>query len=254
MEEKTSILVVDDDLGMSETLSDILGEMGYNIAVANDGYKAIEMVSKYAYNIVLMDIKMPGLSGVETYKKVKYIRPSMKVIMMTAYSVESLVEEALKEGAYGVIYKPLNINKLLQFIRKIEKGVFILIVDDDHNFCKTFRDGLKELKYKVTVKYSGKQAIKYIKENDVDITFIDVKMPVLNGLDIYLAIKKINPKISGIMITGYQYEEKIRYLIEEAFKKNLYACLYKPLETEKVVALVEEISRKKLKFKESPTS
>jgi len=243
MEEKTSILIVDDDLGMGETLSDILGEKGYKVDVVNEGLTALEMISKYAYNVALIDIKMPGINGVETYKKIKSMRPMMKVIMMTAYSLEDLVKEALKEGAYGIIYKPLNIEELLNFIRKIEEIIFILIVDDDPIFCETLKDDLEEMQYKIAVTYSGREAIKYIMENDIDIIFIDVKMPGLNGLDVYLAIKKIKPKITGIMITGYYYEEKVCNQIEAALKSDLYAYLYKPLKQEEVISLVEKIRR-----------
>ncbi len=79
------------------------------------------MVRKHDYKIAIIDIRMPGINGVETYKKIKYIRPLMKVIMMTAYSVEDLMKEALKEGAYGIIYKLLNINELFNVIKEIEK-------------------------------------------------------------------------------------------------------------------------------------
>ncbi len=250
MEEKTSILIVDDDLGMTETLFDILTDKEYKVDVANEGYTAIELVNKNDYSIAFIDIKMPGINGVETFKKIKHIRPFLKVIMMTAYSVEDLAKEAIKEGVYGIIYKPLNINELFNFIRNIEKKSIILIVDDDTNFCQTFKDLLEEMNYKITVKYSGEQAIKYVKENDIDIIFIDVKMPVLNGLELYHSIKKINPKITGIMITGFYDEEKIRNQIEEAFKNNLYACLYKPLKSEIIVPLMDEIHKLGLKSDE----
>ena len=246
MEEKTSILIVDDDLGMSETLSDILGELGYKVAVANNGFKAIKLVNKDDYNMALIDIMMPGINGVETFKEIKNIRPAMKVIMMTAYSAEDLVKEALKESAYGIIYKPLNIDDFLNIIEKIEKKPFILIVDDDPHFCETLKDDLEEMKYNISVSYNGKQAISYIKENDVDIILIDVKMPELNGLELFLTIREIKSKITGIMITGYHSE--VKNLVEEAIKNDLYSCLYKPLDKEKLIKLIEEICRKKFKI------
>ena len=107
------MLIVDDDPGMTETLADILTDMGYEVAVAENGYRAIEMTRQNKYDLALMDIKMPGINGVETFKKVKRISPQTRVIMMTAYSVEDLVREALKEGAYDVIYKPIDIDKLV---------------------------------------------------------------------------------------------------------------------------------------------
>lgn len=248
VEVQNRILIVDDDIGMTETLSDILSELDYNIDTVNEGYKTIDMIRKNSYDLVLLDIKMPVINGVETYKKIKDIAPSLKVIMMTAYSVEELVEEALNEGAFGIIYKPLNIKNLLAIIEKLLKNIRILIVDDNSNFCEIFRDELEEMKYSTVVKYSGKQAIDYIKEHNIDIIFIDMKMPELNGLELYLAIKKLKPNLDAIIITGYQNETTVLHQINLAFKKNLYACFCKPIKFEEVFSIIKEIIRKRLKI------
>ncbi|OYD17078.1 hypothetical protein CH333_01970 [candidate division WOR-3 bacterium JGI_Cruoil_03_44_89] len=251
MEKKISILVVDDDPGMRETMLDILDAVGYDAAAAEDGYRAIEMIREKAYDFALMDIKMPKINGVETFKEVKEIRPSTRVVMMTGYSVEDLVKEALEEGAYGIIYKPLDIQKIVDLIEKAEKGCFILVVDDDPATCETLKDVLQEKSYKVGVAHSGKEAIQFAKENDIDIIFIDVKMPVLNGLEIYLAIKEVNPNMTAVMMTGYR--EETAELVEEALKRAAYTCIYKPFDTDKVIALVEKIreERRKKAFKKS---
>lgn len=247
MREKANILIVDDDPGMTETLADILSELSYDVAVAEDGYRAIEMMRKKAYDVVLMDIEMPGISGVESFKEIKSICPSTKIIMMTAYSVEDLVKEALEEGAYGIIYKPLDIDKIVDFIGKAEKGVFIMVVDDDHATCETLKDVLEEESYRVGVADSGEEAIMLAKKKTYDIIFIDVKMPVLNGLETFLAIKEVNPQITAVMMTGYRQEVEVSELVEEALRNTARMCLYKPLDMDKVVTLVEEICRERRK-------
>jgi CheY-like chemotaxis protein len=116
LKNKANILVVDDDMENTETLSDILTALGHHVEIANDGFKAIQRVKAQVFDVILMDIKMPGINGVETYKEVKHIQPKVVVMMMTAYSVEELAAEALREGAYGVLYKPFDTKKLLQII------------------------------------------------------------------------------------------------------------------------------------------
>ena len=116
MGDKTSILIVDDDAGMCETLSDIMDDIDYRTVVALDGYEALEKVGEAAFDVILMDIKMPGMNGVETLKEIKKLRPEATVVMMTAYAVEDLVEEALHEGACGVLYKPLDVNSMISLI------------------------------------------------------------------------------------------------------------------------------------------
>jgi DNA-binding NtrC family response regulator len=103
MKSKASILLVDDDKDMTETLSDILTDMSYRVETANDGLEAIEKVKTHAFDTVLLDIKMPGVNGVETFREIKKIQPEAVVMLMTAQSVEELVAEALEEGAYGTL-------------------------------------------------------------------------------------------------------------------------------------------------------
>lgn len=236
---KANVLIVDDDIGMTETLSDILEDSGYHVEVANDGFKAIERVKARVFDVILMDIKMPGINGVETIKEIKTIQPEAAVMMMTAYSVEDLVVEALKEGAYGVMYKPINIMKVVEFIESVEKSALVLIVDDDLSTCETLMDVLEEKGYRIARAHNGEEAIKKVQERSFDTIFIDVKMPVMNGLEVYLALRKIRPDIKALMMTGYRQEGQD--LVEEAIKNNAYTCIYKPFDVEKVLKLVEGI-------------
>ncbi len=245
MKSKANVLIVDDDIEMTETLSDILEDSGYHSEVANDGFSAIERVKVQAFDVILMDIKMPGIDGVETYKEIKNIRPEAAVMLMTAYSVEDLVAEALREGACGVMYKPVDITKVVEFIEHVKKDALILIVDDDLLTCETFMDVLEEKGYRIAKASSGQEAIEKVQERSFDIVFIDVKMPVMNGLEIYLALRKIRPNIKVIMMTGYRQE--VQDLIEEAIKNNAYTCIYKPFDVKKVLKLIEGILAKKTK-------
>jgi len=95
---------------------------------------------------------MPGINGVETFKEIHRISSETKVIMMTAYSVEELVKEALDGGAFNVIYKPLDIKKILTIIKKTKNGSLILIVDDDHNTCETLKNIFEEMMTTIPVK------------------------------------------------------------------------------------------------------
>ncbi len=113
----TSILVVDDDIGTCQTLLDILQAKGYQVDTARDGFQAISKVKERPFDVILLDIKMPGMNGVETYKEIKKIYFGIKVIMITAYAVEDLIREAYQEGAYEVIRKPLEVDSLIESIQ-----------------------------------------------------------------------------------------------------------------------------------------
>jgi len=239
---KTRILIVDDEYGITATLSDILEVYGYNVEIANDGYKAIEIVKESFFDIIFMDIKMPGINGTETFKEIKKISPKTVVMMMTAFAVDALISEALKEGAYGVIYKPLDFDKVLGFLEKFEKGGLILMVDDDPNTCISLLDILEEKGYLVSKATSGIDAIERLKEKDYEVVFIDFKMPVMNGLETYLELKKIKQDVKVIMMTGFRNE--VADLIENARKYDVYSILYKPIEVDDMLNLIEGIMEK----------
>jgi DNA-binding NtrC family response regulator len=242
MREKASILVVDDNIAMAKTMSFILEGKGYSVMKANDGPESIKKIQNHDFDIIFLDIKMPLMNGVETYKRIKKIKPDLMVVMMTAYAVEDLVQEALEEGVFEIMYKPLDIDKVINIIesaRKKNKGALILVTDDDLGTRTTMKNILEKRSYKVGIARDGEEAIALVKKTKFDILFIDMKLPTLNGLETYLAIKKMEPEIIAIVMTGYS--EEMAGLVDEAINNNAYACLYKPLNMEKVLRLIDEI-------------
>ena len=122
MKEKAHILVVDDSISMCKTMSSILKRNGYAVTSAIDGLEAIDRARERPFDITFMDIKMPRMDGVEAYRRIKQIRPDWVVIMMTAYSDDDLLEQALQVGVYDILYKPLDMEKVLKIVNEITKG------------------------------------------------------------------------------------------------------------------------------------
>ena len=248
MEKRTNILIVDDNISLAKTTSLILKRKGYEVTTAPDGLAAIKKMKERPFDLIFMDIKMPLMDGVQTYRKIKKIRPETIVIMMTAYAVENLVAEALKEGAYGIIYKPLDIEKMISLIeksRKKKQGALILIVDDDPGTCTTLKNILLKKGYRISIAHDGEKAVTMAQEKTHDIILIDLKLPTINGLEVYLKIKEIDHKLVAIMMTGYRQE--MTDLVEEALNNDAYTCIFKPLDIEKLLMLVEKILERKEK-------
>jgi two-component system, NtrC family, response regulator HydG len=234
------MLVVDDDVDMTETLSDILSTLGFQVEVAHDGLQALKKIKIKSFDIVLMDIKMPKMNGIECFKKIKDIRPQTTVMMMTAYSVQDLIAEALMEGVYGVWYKPVEIERIIELVEKTpKKGALLLIVDDDLSTAETLVDILKNKGYQLIQASSGEEAKRKIEEKDVDLVFVNNKMPVMNGLETYLELRKIRPHIKTIMITSYCQE--VEAIVDEAIRNDLYTCLYKPIKIDNLLKIVENV-------------
>ncbi|MCJ7739339.1 MAG: response regulator [Anaerolineae bacterium] len=245
---KAHILLVDDNASLNRTLALVLERKGYAVTTAKDGPAAIEKVKDRAFDIIFMDIKMPLMDGVETYGRIKTIRPDSVVIMMTAYAVEELARQALEEGAYAVLHKPMDIARLPALIEEVtqaKRGELILVVDDSTSICTTLKQILATRGYRVNIAHTGEEAISMAQNEVYGILLIDLKLPTLNGLETYLAIKAINPAVVAIMITGYRRE--MADLVESALRNDAYTCLHKPVDIEQLLHLVEEIWTRKQK-------
>jgi two-component system, NtrC family, response regulator HydG len=108
----TKILIVDDDPGHRATLKTIIGSWGYSVQTADDGTEAVEMVTSGPIDLILMDVRMARMSGIEALEKISTYNPVIPIIIMTAYSSVASAVEALKAGAYDYLMKPLDFEVL----------------------------------------------------------------------------------------------------------------------------------------------
>jgi len=235
---KTNILVVDDLKSSRLTLGGILEDEGHNVVLAENGYQAIEAAKQIPFDLIFMDIKMPGINGVQTFREVKKINPQTAVIMMTAYSVEDLIKEALEEGAYAVVYKPFDMKHIASIIEAALSKTLILVVDDYFADRETLKAILEDRGYRVATAETGAEALNRVKEKHFDIIFLDIRLPDVDGTQIFEQVKTVDPKVAVIMMTGYSEEESLR----RAISRGAYTCIYKPFDIEKIIAVVSEIS------------
>jgi len=240
MKKNFTILLTDDNKEFTQNLRDILELKGYAVLTASDGFRALDIIKTSPVDLILMDIKMPVMNGVETFKKIKQITPDTPVIMLTAFALEELIQESLQEGAFACLKKPLNFDELFATIEHaIPNGSMILVVDDDENLCRNLLDVLSKKGYRVTIAMDSTSAIEKVRKNVFDIMLLDMKLPPLNGLETYLTIRRICPNIVVVIITGFlsEMEEMIRMVR----KNGVYALLEKPIDIDKLLVLLEQI-------------
>lgn len=237
------ILVVDDETNMRTTLADILGDEGYVIDTAENGLNAVDMCEKGNYDVVLLDVRMPGIDGVETFRRIRRRSESVRVVMMSAYSMDDLKRAALEEGAIAFLSKPLDIENVVGLIQDVRETA-ILVVEDDADTATRVRDSLKEQGYWVKVTSSPHDALELAEQIHFDIILIDTQLPVMNGLELYLAIKKVTPGSVAIMISGL--EEEFERLAREAVKQTAYTIMHKPLNLDDLFALLKRITGQRI--------
>ena len=116
------LLVVDDDNIIVKTLVDIFNHKGYQAVAANSAREALEDLERERFELLLSDIRLPDMNGVQLIQSGKIIQPDIMVILMTAYAADELVQEGIRAGANKVFVKPLDVGNLLDYISSLLDG------------------------------------------------------------------------------------------------------------------------------------
>jgi DNA-binding response OmpR family regulator len=119
------LLIVDDEVEICDFLKMFFEERNFNVAVAYNGLDALKKVASFSPNVILLDIKIPGVDGLEVLKRVKIQYPSIRVVMVTAIETSEKINEAMRLGADNYITKPLSLEYLENDVRDKLKSLNI---------------------------------------------------------------------------------------------------------------------------------
>ena len=227
------ILVVDDDVDLAEAL-----EMaGHSPTVAGSGTEAIEKYCGRAFDITFMDVKLPDINGVETFQTIRKMDPGARVVMMTGYRIEQLLAQATDNGAIKVLHKPFAMEDVLASLREVVPTGLVLVADDDPDFAASAKSLLVEHGYDVLVARTGREAFESVLKSKPDVLLLDLRLPVMHGLDVYLELKRYGRCVPTIIVTGYAKEEVDA--IDALRSLEVTGCLFKPFEPEALLRAIE---------------
>ena len=236
--DNLSVFIVDDDDDFAESLAMVLESRGCQVEIAASGEEAIEIFRTKNFDIAFMDVKLPGKNGVESFLEIRQFKPEARVVMMTGYSVEQLLDQAVAHGAWGILRKPICMEDLLEIVEKLPSSG-ILIADDDPDFIESIKDLLESGGKKVLVASNGHKAVKCVLANHIDLLILDIRMPILNGLQTYLELKRLGRQVPTIIVTAYASEES------EALRRleslSIDGILKKPFDPRKFLREVESL-------------
>jgi len=225
--ERVRVLVVDDEEGMRITLAANLELEGYEVVEAPDGQRAVELIAEQPFALVITDIRMPGMSGVDVLRRIRQISPDAAVIMMTGFAMEDLVDEGILEGAYTVLQKPFSMELAARVVARAAAARIVLVVDDAEELAESVAAGLREAGLLAEAVQSGREAVEAVRARRVDVCVLDLFMPGQDGLETCEEILDLDPTVAVIVMTGNPVEEKLTRIAE----RGGFACLRKPFET-----------------------
>jgi DNA-binding NtrC family response regulator len=235
------ILIVDDEVMMVRTLTDILRMKGWHVTGAHAGEDAIEFLrTGAAVDVVLMDVRMSGMTGVDALRVIREERPGLPVMLMTAYSTTELLQEAERQGAVRILSKPLAIGGLFEMLETIaDPPRRVLIVDDNVAYLSTIADILKTHGYIALRADTLSGALALLAEKMPGVVLLDMRLDTIDPETSVLAIRRVDPSVALILYSGS--ESALRQTAASAVGKNAYATLKKPFAPEALLGLLEEV-------------
>jgi len=292
--KSTSVLIVDDERDFVEMLSLILKDGGIEVGGAFDGKECLEILATEDFDVVILDVWMPGLSGIETLKEIKKCYPLVEVIMLTGHGTAQDAVRAMKTGAFDYLLKPTDFDDLSNKLKaagirkkkqeeRIENAknqsiskvlpkeseqrlilqkddrvgaetpdksaaaskvhTEILIVDDEKEFVEMIGLRLEAAGHNVSSAYDGKECLDILSRKNIDVVFLDLEMPGMNGIETLRKIKEKYPLVEVIILTAFA-------TIETAvlgMKLGAYDYLLKPPDFVELKSKLKSAGRRKEK-------
>lgn len=187
-----SVLIVDDNVDLAENICEILEEEGLEAVMAESAEQALRLMEDTSFSLVISDIRMAGMTGVELLRRVSTRWPETPVVLMTAYARDRTVQDARREGAVEVLRKPLDVGALVELVDEIGARRSILVVEDDEDLRENLRDILASASggHHVMAVASQSEALASVERRSYDFAVIDIRLPDGSGLELARALQE----------------------------------------------------------------
>ena len=245
---KRKVLIVDDEEDIRNLLRLTLEEEGFDVRVAFNGKEAVEKLKTESFEILLTDIKMPIMDGIELLKTARVLNPEIVAILITGFPSIDTVREAHSSLAFDYIIKPFDPNTVLNCINAalsrrtiahdLLKSVHkpkVLVVDDEPIITNLFEVSLREAGYPIEIADNGKKAMERFMYGDFNVVITDVNMPEMDGRSLLDNLKSLKPEVIVIVITGYPSVDSAI----ETMRMGAYDYITKPIDPDVVINVIK---------------
>lgn len=196
------LLLVDDDIDFAESLGDMLEARGYGVTLAHNGDDALKLADTREFAMVLLDMKMPGMNGIEFMTALRRFRSGIPVVMITAFTQGEFIRQAMDSGALAVLSKPVSPETLLKAIPLLPEQSTILMVEDDEDLAMELSGILEAEGYAVKCVSSMAAAKDVLPAEGADLLVLDYRLPDGTGADLIAWLTDQGLSQDTVVITG----------------------------------------------------
>ncbi len=268
---RAKILLVDDEVAFANNISKLISKRGYDIITVYNGESAVQAVDEQDFDVIVLDLKMPGMDGMAALKLIKGKKPGVEVIILTGHgSFESGID-GMQLGAFDFIMKPVRFDDLYEKIRQAyqrkliieESGtssecrwagtglnmtepIRVCLIDDERIFVESLTKVLKKRGMEVQAAFDGLSALKLLSVEEPDVIVLDLRMPGMDGLAVLQEIRAKDSQTPVILLTGHLDIDRVVQVMD----KGVALVLLKPCPVETLVSAIENASESKAISKE----
>jgi DNA-binding NtrC family response regulator len=234
------VLVVDDEVPVRTTLAANLELEGFSVVDVASAAEALEHLSRGTFDLVITDVRMPGMHGVDLFRKIRAAWPALPVVLMSGFAVEQLIEDAVREGAFTVLWKPFDVEGMLELVRRAARHPFVLVVDGEGETAESAASALRTAGVRAEVAQDAPAALRMVAEGGTDVAVVDLVMKspddasLSTGASLIDALVKVDPTLAVIAVASPSAASPAR----ASAAKSAYACIAKPVSTDALVATV----------------
>ncbi len=249
------LLLVDDEEEFLASAAPALEKRGLEVVTARDGVEALKMVEEQPFDVIVLDVKMPGIDGAEVSRRLRREHQDLPIIILTGHGSVPQAFEASKRGVYDYLAKPCDMNVLAKKINEAAKthpiepdektisgkgvdiaSISVLIADDEPELLASLKTVLERRKMIVLTAQSGAEALSTLSSTVVDIVVLDIKMPGMDGIEVLRRIKSDYPLVEVILLTGHPTVENAL----QGVKLGAIEYLMKPPDVDDLTKLIRK--------------
>jgi len=213
-----TVLIVDDEPQIRTATARILDRLGYGVLQAGAPEEALQVASRSEFDLLLMDVVLPQMSGLALAHKISTLRPGIHILFFSAYASSEVLDDRLEERpGVGFIQKPFTTGEMARAVREVldtrpstaespqqtPGGTeTILVVDDDAQTQRFMTRALERLGYHVLEARDPDQAMTFAGNSRVSLAVLDVVMPIMTGPALARSVTKVNPRIRFLFVSG----------------------------------------------------
>ena len=200
MSRKLDILIVDDDVDNALSLGELMEIEGHRARVVHSGEAAIEAYVRGNFDVSFVDVMMPGLNGVESFLKIRKLRPAAKIFMMTGFSVSELLQQALCNGAMGVLDKPMDPQSVIDLVRDVGENGVVVVPRFAQGFGNTLAE--KMAAAGMPCQMVGKSEAAHADKLRGIPVIMDFNASLIDTVEHYSALRSVGPVPATVIVAG----------------------------------------------------